>query len=95
MTRVEETLRKAKRLVAKGWCKGRGVEFDKYGVQVVARCASTAITDAARSTAVDEKARNIFSKAIKRKDIPAWNDAKRRTQKDVLDAFDKAIKLAG
>jgi len=100
-------LRQAQKLVAKknGWTSGSDA-VNHLGTLVawddpaaVAFCAGGACAKAAASVApsLQGEALRVLRKGIGvrgRHGVSKWNDRPRRTQKQVVAAFDKAIKLA-
>lgn len=85
-----EVLRAAKKMLSKKgvWAKGCNASLPGRA------CASIAISRCADVYGEDEDASDIFEQAIKRDNVPEWNDRKRRTLPQVLAAFDKAIHIA-
>lgn len=86
-----KVLKRARAIVAKGWCQKEGWGEDGE------MCASAAITDSFaalnESKLVpenDERALNIFKRSLPTS-IVEWNDAPMRTQKQVIAQFDLVI----
>lgn len=92
---VADILRKARQLIADGWCQRDSVAYDARS-KTFSYCALGAISAAgnlrtARNLAFVYLTSAISPQAVA---IPHWNDHPRRTQEEVLAAFDKAIELA-
>lgn len=95
MTTIQ-VLRKARALVKKGWTQGcmarsaKGNRITPFSPKACRFCAWGAIESAAREGG------NYFPayKALERivENVPRFNDAPARTQRQVLAAFDRAIK---
>lgn len=98
---VIRVLEKARAKIEQGWCK-EFVARDEHGAVVAPRspracswCAEGAILASTRR--LHWPAYDYLADALGDRhgiDVPEWNDAPRRTQKQVLKAFDKAIELA-
>jgi hypothetical protein len=99
--------RKARDLVRKGWVKETYIYhgMDKPVCYCAAGAINTAATGVAWRTSVEwahadmETAKRLnaairFFRGVIRRDIFAWNDARKRTQEQVLAAFDRAIEKA-
>lgn len=94
---IAKALRAAKDVVSRGWCRG------KFGFGGSEHCAAGAMMED-RSTYGNELlaafCAAISSKDLKlRKDsrvevIVGWNDQLERTQQEVIDAFERAAKMA-
>jgi hypothetical protein len=80
-----ELMKAARALVAKGWCQRVSRDGDRY-------CVWGAI-EAVTSTSLEaDRLYGAFRDyGIKGKSITVWNDARGRTQEQVLAAFDRAI----
>lgn len=99
-------LREARALIDRpwGWTKNSMRSFRQRGdAEFECFCASGALNQAAlgqpyyhasRMPVRLARARKFFVEAIGQDSIPIWNDAPRRTKKDVLEAFDRAIELS-
>lgn len=87
---TKEILRRAKRKIEAGWCKGY---YERQG----SCCADGALILAARHFDERHKARSALRAVVGRQwsRIEHWNDAKERTKRQVLEAFDKAIASCG
>lgn len=100
MSAVADNLRRARALIESGWTQkeyargksGRGV--NELGNAPVCFCALGAIRRVTRREWDNTEEAKALRAAILGRDIIDWNDAPRRTQADVLAAFDKAIELA-
>lgn len=96
-----EVLRKARSLVMKGWirynfaadAKGNGVAVDS--ARACKFCARGAIYRAGGEVfGVEERLVIRAARIRKYAGLGRWNDAKLRSKRDVLRAFDRAIALA-
>jgi hypothetical protein len=88
-----QVLRKARRLIKRGWCKGIMRRY-RYG-KVVGHCALGAIVDAIGSPygPKHNDAVGRFENVIRtNSSITTWNDSPFRRKAEVLAAFDRAIK---
>ena len=78
---------------------GKGMRGSGYGSRSFDTCcAAEAIEDLKCGYSVRYAAINYLKQAIRAKHLTTvvnWNDAKSRTHKQVLAAFDRAIELAG
>lgn len=103
MKSAMQVLIAARRLISKPerWCQGY-YAFDKKGNFVdpsddgaVRWCAEGACLRVAQKREFDDHpALQLLRNQLKRNDIPNWNDTRRRTHKQVLNLFDKAIETA-
>lgn len=97
---IVESLQEARKLIERGWCQNAFAK-DKYGEPVAVRsksacawCAAGAIAYVCQSSH-RQNCFVLFSSATKSwKGVDAWNDMRRRTKKQILATFDKAIVLA-
>ena len=105
--RVIEVLQKAKEKVAEGWCQGALARWSDGRVlatgpidagrldTAAAVCVSGAIQNYVGTTDNHlEALAFMFLQLAIRDGAACWNDAPGRTQVEVLDAFDAAIRLA-
>lgn len=92
-----EVLKDARALCAAGWCRGKAREYLPAGMRY---CVSGALCAVVRQGGEQYvRLMDVLWAAIpghghrkrKRGDLSYWNDEDRRTQADVLDAFDSAI----
>lgn len=96
---MRKILKAAKKLIEKGWCQERNARnADSHGVsphsvEAIRWCAVGAVWAAAGDC--DNRALALLSSLVERGDIIVWNDAPTRTQQEVIDLFDKAIKECG
>lgn len=99
---VLAVLKKARALVARGWCQGaaararnnRRVATDHAGASRF--CAWGALARAAGPKEHGmREATYLLCAILKVNGLSDFNDAKGRTKAEVLAAFDRAIKLAG
>lgn len=103
MSETAEILRKARSLVAKGWCQGHyacdqdGDFCDSNSPDAASWCAQGALHRAGMALgdkrAPSLAAQNFLYEAVGRH-VPDFNDAASTTHADVLDAFDRAIAAA-
>lgn len=106
---AKEVLIKARELVSKGWTQGRFAANKKdetvnYGADdAVCFCASGAIYRAAKTTrgegysevgTIYEAHRFLRESTLYNGEVPAWNDAAGRRQREVVRAFSVAIEKA-
>lgn len=99
MSAVADKLREARALIERGWTQeyyargksGKGV--DALGRHAVCFCATGALRRVNRIEWDNCEERGLLRKAVGR-NIIDWNDHPKRTQAEVLAAFDKAIELA-
>jgi hypothetical protein len=103
MSALTRALQKARAQVVNGWTKDKEVRY-VFGRRAV--CAIQALSDGAkgyRSMDYDlyEQERTTFIEAIKEiwpeaawETIPDWNDVPERTKVEVLETFDRALKIA-
>jgi len=99
-----EVLKEAKKIVTKGWCQGHYAVDKKGGIvseysRAVSKCCATGAIFRAAGMQHSTVAFSFLEKVIPHRagessSIPTWNDNKRRTKKQVLKAFDRAIKAA-
>lgn len=79
------------------WCKGTYIKRDSHD-RAIACCAVGAIRQqAADDLVARNSACHLLHETVNQNrwdNLPDWNDAKHRTHKQVLAAFDKAIELA-
>lgn len=106
MDDVVAVLVKAKEKVAEGWTQGALARFpsgrvleagpiDKGDLDAaVAVCASGAIQNCVGTYGKLDYLAFMFLQMAIQDGTAVWNDAPGRTQADVLDAFDAAIRLA-
>lgn len=97
---IVKALKLAKKYIEKGWCKGFSGRnrmnhvCNPCSVEARKWCADGAIDKASAVVGCDDfDVRRALERAIRKRIIP-WNDHVRRTKRQVLLAFDKAIKLA-
>lgn len=93
------------KLLAKGWCQhgeardADGCIVDYFRANAVAFCSSGSIYRAAMVVGAEfpavQEARRLLVDAIGGRMIVSWNDAPKRTQEQVLAAFDKAVASLG
>lgn len=76
-------------IVKHGWHREVPIHTTK------ARCSWLAISDAAVTFQLALRAAKRLEKAMGIEEIVAWNDDPKRTKRQVLAAFDKAIKAEG
>lgn len=99
MTTVE-ALRKARALIKKGWCQGffaqtsDGEEVDANDRRARKWCASGAVFAQKGHGRIVGDALSVLSRVVETSSISDWNDAPVRTKREVLAAFDRAIKAA-
>jgi len=104
---VVAVLQRAKERVAAGWYQGGYalIDGERYSgagpflVDDLARvqrvCAEGALwCEVGKDGLAFERAREFLQHIVGVRLIPDWNDAPGRTQAEVLDAFDAAIRLA-
>lgn len=90
---------RARKLIARGWCQGM-LACDEYGYvpvhddRATAFCAAGALDRTTESVALLEVCLRALGRAADVVSVTAWNDAGGRTKKQVLAAFDKAIRSA-
>jgi hypothetical protein len=93
---VLEVLTKARELIAKGWAQGAYAVDDEGTVvrlaDATAFCPAGAILCQANFATRDDAFDML--KHVVGTNIVGWNDARDRTQAEVLAAFDRAISLA-
>ena len=96
-----ESLKRALKLIQKGWTQGtlardqKGAEVSSSSRSAVQWCALGALT--AYKAADDIEAAQFIRRCIPaRYDncVSDWNDSPRRTKQEVISVFKKAIKLA-
>ena len=104
--RVIEVLQKAKEKVAEGWCQGALARWSDGRVlatgpidagrldTAAAVCVSGAIQNCVGTNDNLEALAFMFLQRAIQDGAACWNDAPGRTQVEVLDAFDAAIRLA-
>lgn len=96
-TEVIDALKQARERVARGWCRqayARDAAHSAVGYRsprAVEWCSDGAIFVVEHE---DGRPYYYLRRAIGTPAIHIWNDAKERTQAEVLAAFDKAIALA-
>src|SRR5258706_15167283 len=91
MMNTKEVLIVARKLLIEvGWCKGWAVKFKAD--KPIAFCATGAIQYVSAPWRLKDKADDALRTAINWDYIPQWNDHKKRTKRQVLAAFNKAIK---
>lgn len=90
-----KALERARARVAKGWCQGWYAK-GKSGkdVSILSKYAVQWCAIGAFKTHMPAGAESALKQAIDTYHVIAWNDAKQRTQEEVLAAFDRAIELA-
>ena len=94
MSAVVETLVAARALIEHGWCQGDyrvGECVCSYGAL---QQAINGDAEDCTITALDVEATAFLKQAMNCLSVVSWNDARGRTQADVLAAFDHAIELA-
>lgn len=92
-------LSEAKALVEKGWVQGMPWADKKGNLvtrsEVACKFCLTGALDMVAPELNDYCfLRNILKKIVGKNDLEIWNDTSCRTKKEVLDAYDKAIKFA-
>jgi len=75
-----------------GWCQGRSIQMDE-SQKPVAFCAGGAIAGVEADFYHKSFARDYLYRVVLTH-VPEWNDHPLRTKKQVLKAFDQAIKLS-
>lgn len=94
---VRGVLQHARNLIANvGWTQGIGHEEDRKG-NATCYCMYGAILDTptvVKVNSIRAMALGLLQKSTGSWSITQWNDVKGRTKKQVLAAFDKAIKAA-
>lgn len=104
MDNTVEILKKARRLIARGWVKGTFLERDAKGR--LCYCASGAVRRAAGDGFDNDKGTYLACEVappadvwsllntVAGKNIVSFNDDDTTTKRDVLNVFDQAILLA-
>ncbi len=92
-------LRRARKLIEKGWCKDWSAEDKKgnyalpYSKAAVKWCAYGAISAFQCAVATERDARSLLDAVVPGRDIVTFNDGQ-KSKRPVLAAFDRAIALA-
>ena len=93
--RVESVLERARSMVEKGWCQRRAL-IPRTEEEPEKVCVSYALKSAAnkfKNKCVGRHAFGAMRMEIVQGDyLTSWNDRPWRTKKDVLSAFDRAIR---
>jgi len=97
---VVRVMRRAREMIEEGWCQKTACLHFHDGR--ISRCSSQAIFDATLELfpagniiEVAQKSESLFIKAIGclSNNIPMWNDSRYRYKEEVLETFDKAIRI--
>ena len=97
---VVRVMRRAREMIEEGWCQKKALL--RFHDGRISRCSSQAIFDATLELMpansiieVAQKSESLFIKAIGclSNNIPLWNDNGHRKKEDVLETFDKAIRI--
>lgn len=103
MKTTRQILTEAKGYVEQGWCQGvyaqdeNGHSVESQSPQAVRWCLYGAISKASEITVIDPDTFNFLRinfPSIQGGYFSIWNDEKERTQEDVVDLLNKAIKVA-
>jgi len=87
---------KCPHLIKKGWCKGysatdiEGHEIDVRNLRAASWCLYGAYFAAAEEYAYEEDAWVAIAKVVRRNPV-AYNDARKRTKRQILGALQRAI----
>jgi uncharacterized protein (DUF1501 family) len=96
---VLATLRAAKGLVQKGWIQGtsardaRGAAVYSRSEEAVSFCSVGAIRHSTHDAVIECYAGRALLRAIKAPAIGPWNDEYGRKQEEVVEAFEKAVRI--
>src|SRR5690349_5736981 len=100
MSAVADVLRAARERVARGWCQGVDARdrsrrsVDPWSKSACRWCMMGSLHAEDRPSGYENSALQLLKLAIGEGFVTCWNDAKGRTQAEVIAAFDKAIALA-
>jgi len=89
-----ETLKRARTMVADGWCRETGSNAQGGVCAQVALGRAMGLSHRDFLTGKAEPVFEVFRRAIGGTDIIEWNEHPQRSQSDVVAAFDRAIDLA-
>jgi hypothetical protein len=101
MVDIADKLAEARKLIERGWTQGQyargksGKAVDEHGRHAVCFCALGALRRATGNYWDNGPETRLLRSAIgSKKDVIDWNDAKRRTQAQVIEAFKRAEQIA-